>query len=460
MEQTFMREKPVLPLLVSLSLPMVVSMLVNALYNIVDSFFIAQISEEAMTALSLVYPVQNFINAVAIGFSVGINSVIAYYLGAGNTRRANAAATWGMLLSAVHGLLLSVVSIAVIPTFLRLFTSDEAVVSRGLRYARIAFAFGIIIALGLAFEKIYQAVGSMKVPMASLMCGCIANIVLDPVLIFGLGPIPAMGIEGAALATGIGQTLTLVVYLVVYRMRAIPVRVSRQHLADGRGLRGKLYAVGIPATLSFALPSLLVSALNAILAGYSQIYVVVLGVYYKLQTFLYLPASGVVQGMRPIIGYNFGAGEHRRVARIYKTALGLCGVVMAAGTVICLAVPGPLIALFTSNPETIAAGQTALRIISAGFLVSTVSVVSSGALEGLSKGMPSLVISLCRYAVIIIPAAYLLSRPWGADGVWHAFWITEAVTALIAYAVYRRSTADVVKPDGGQENKSRCADAE
>ena len=437
-----MKEKPVLPLLMSMSLPMVVSMLVNSLYNIVDSFFVAQISEDAMTALSLVYPVQNFINAAAIGFGVGINAVIAYYLGAGNARLANTAATRGMLFSVLHGVAATVLGIAAMQPFLRLFTADETVIGLGVRYARIAFAFGVIIMLGLAFEKIFQAVGSMKTTMVSLLCGCIANIVLDPVLIFGLGPFPSMGIEGAALATGIGQTITLAIYLAVYRLRTIRVRIGRQYLAAAHGMDGRLYAIGVPAVLNLALPSLLISALNAILAAYSQIYVVVLGVYYKLQTFLYLPASGVVQGMRPLIGYNFGAGERKRVSRIYLTALAMCGIVMAVGTGICLAVPGPLIALFTENPETVAAGTAALRIISAGFVVSAVSVVSSGALEGLGKGVPSLVISLCRYTVIIIPAAWLLGRFWGADGVWHAFWITEAVTAVIACLVYRRSIAE------------------
>ena len=191
-----------------------------------------------------------------------------------------------------------------------------------------------------------------------------------------------------------------------------------------------------------ALPSLLISALNAILAAYGQIYVVVLGVYYKLQTFLYLPANGIVQGMRPVIGYNYGAGEQKRVRRIYQITLAMSAVIMLMGTVVCLAVPRQLIGLFSSNPETIEAGGTALRIISAGFIVSAVSVTSSGALEGLGKGMPSLIISLLRYTVIIIPAAFLLSRLFGPDGVWHAFWIAEAVTAAIAILIYRRAVRE------------------
>lgn len=208
-----MKEKPVLPLLLSMSLPMVLSMMVNSLYNIVDSFFVAQISEDAMTALSLVFPVQNFINAAAIGFGVGINAVTAFYLGAGEEDKADRAASQGLLLSLLHSAVLTVVCIAVMPTFLRLFTSSENVAALGFRYSVVAFAFTGIIITGLTFEKLFQAVGRMKLTMASLMCGCAANIVLDPVLIFGWGPFPAMGIEGAALATGIGQVLTLAIYL-------------------------------------------------------------------------------------------------------------------------------------------------------------------------------------------------------------------------------------------------------
>ena len=268
MNETFMKEKPVLPLLISMSLPMVISMLVNSLYNIVDSFFVAKISEDAMTALSLVYPVQNFINAVAIGFGVGINAVIAYHLGAGEPKKANAAATWGFVLSMIHGAVLLVGSIMIIPTFLRMFTSDAQVIDYGIRYARIAFAFSLVIAASLAFEKIFQSVGRMKVTMGGMLAGCVTNIILDPVLIFGIGPFPAMSIEGAALATGIGQVLTVVIYLVIYLARQLPVRIGRKYLIRETGLFRRLYSIGIPATLNLALPSLLISALNGILAMY------------------------------------------------------------------------------------------------------------------------------------------------------------------------------------------------
>ena len=402
MNDTFMKEKPVLPLILSMSLPMVLSMLVNSLYNIVDSFFVAQISEEAMTALSLVYPVQNFINAAGIGFGVGINAVIALYLGAGDHRKADQAATQGLVLAVIHGVVMTVCCI-------------------------------------MMFEKLFQAVGNMKTTMISLMCGCITNIVLDPVLIFGYGPFPEMGIEGAALATGIGQALTLTIYLVVYLARPIRVHIRRQYILPSKKMVIKLYSIGIPATLNLALPSLLISALNAILAAYSEVYILVLGIYYKLQTFVYLPANGIVQGMRPLIGYNYGAGEHQRVSQIFKIVLCMSGIIMVFGTVICLLIPGQLMGLFTHTEATIQAGETALRIIGAGFIVSAVSVTSSGALEGLGKGTPSLLISLCRYVVVIIPAAFLLSRFFGAVGVWNAFWITEAITAIISLVIYRKA---------------------
>ena len=440
MNENFMKEKPVLPLILSMSLPMVLSMMVNSLYNIVDSFFVAQISEDAMTALSLVYPVQNFVNAIGIGFGIGINAVIAIHLGAGDEKKANMATTQGMLLALIHAVILTVAGIAVMPGFLRMFTSSEKVIDLGIRYSVIVFLFTFAIVLGVAFEKVFQAVGAMKVTMLSLMCGCIANIILDPVLIFGLGPFPALGIEGAALATGLGQVLTLVIYIAVYLRWPIRVKICRKYCRPDRRMIARLYAIGIPATLNLALPSLLISALNAILASFSQIYVLVLGIYYKLQTFLYLPANGFVQGMRPVIGFNYGAGEHRRVKQIYRIVLCMSGLIMIFGTIICLTVPEKLMELFTQNEETIRAGETALRIISAGFIISAVSVTSSGALEGLGKGVPTLVISLFRYVLVIIPAAYILSRIFGAVGVWHGFWIAELITAAVAFAVYRKAT--------------------
>ena len=320
-----------------------------------------------------------------------------------------------------------------------MFTDDATLIQMGVAYARVAFAFTTFNVLALSFEKIFQSVGKMAVTMVGMMAGCVTNIILDPMMIFGIGPFPAMGIEGAALATGIGQTVSLLIYVIVYLAKPLHATISRRYLPLKKPMAMRLYAIGIPAALNLALPSLLISCLNAILAAYSQAYVVVLGVYYKLQTFLYLPANGIIQGMRPILGYNYGAGEKKRVKAIYLDALILSAAIMAVGTGLCLLIPGKLMGMFTENVSTVEAGARALRIISAGFVISAVSVTASGALEGLGKGGPSLVISLFRYVLIIIPAAWILSRFLGPDGVWHAFWVTEVITAIVAFAVYQRA---------------------
>ena len=440
MEQIQMKQRPILPLVLTMALPMTLSMLVNSLYNIVDTYFVAQISEDAMTALSLVYPAQNLVNAVTIGFGIGMNAVIAFFLGAGQPDRAGRASSLGILLNAFHGLVLMAVCLAGMPWFLSLFTDSENILDLGLRYSNVVFLFCVPIGLSLAFEKIFQAVGKMTVSMLAMLAGCVANIILDPLLIFGIGPFPELGIEGAAIATGLGQTLTLLIYLIIWRAGGLPMALPFRGLRPDGSLIRRMYGVGVPAALNLALPSLLISCLNGILAAFSQSYVLILGVYYKLQTFLYLTANGIVQGIRPLMGYNYGAGEYGRVRRIFTTSLLLILSVMLVGTALSLAIPGQLLGLFTDDPDTVAHGARALRIIALGFLISGVSVTASGALEGLGKGSSSLVISLCRYTVIILPAAWLLSRFLGPDGVWHAFWITELLSAAAALLIYRRAT--------------------
>lgn len=436
MDQTFMKKENILKLVLTMSIPNVLSMLVNSLYNIVDTFFVAQISENAMTALSLVFPVQNIINAIAIGFGVGINAVIAIHLGEEKFEKANTSTTYGVLFSIIHGFVLTISCIAIMPCFLRLFTNNEEVIALGVQYSKIAFLFAIPVNCGIGLEKIFQAVGRMKTSMFILMAGCITNIILDPILIFGIGAIKPMGIKGAALATGIGQSIVFILYIIIYFASPINIKINIKYLKRKKGIIKNLYSIGIPATLNMALPSLLVSALNGILATFSQIYVNVLGIYYKLQTFVYLPANGIIQGIRPLVGYNYGAGEFKRVKKIYKTTLLSTVIIMAIGTILCLFIPEKLMSLFSTNSETISIGTNALMIICIGFIPSAVSIASSGALEGLGMGLPSLIISLLRYTILIIPLAFIFSKLLGAKGVWHAFWLTEIITAIISYIIY------------------------
>lgn len=242
-----------------------------------------------------------------IGFGIGINAVISFYLGAQDKEMADRAATQGMLLGTIHGIGFMILGIAVMRPFLQMFTGNAQIVDYGVRYSRIAFLFATALSWQLVFEKTFQAVGRMVESMTCMMSGAVINIILDPVMIFGLGPFPKMGIEGAALATGIGQAAAALLYLILYIANPLPVKYRKKYLKVDLRLWKKLYVIGIPASLNLALPSLLISVLNVILTGYGEVYVFVLGVYYKLQTFLYLPANGIVQGMRPLLGYNYGA---------------------------------------------------------------------------------------------------------------------------------------------------------
>ena len=438
MDQTYMKEKPILPLLLSMALPMVISMFVNSLYNIIDSIFVAKISDEAMTALSLVFPIQNMINAIAIGFGVGVNASIAYFLGAEKQEDADTSASFGVLLSLIHGILLTIICILIMPAFLRMFTSDADILDLALTYSRRVFLFSVFVNVGICYEKLFQAVGKMKVSMFSMICGCVANVILDPLMIFGIGPFPRMGIAGAALATGIGQIIPLVVYLLLYFKLKLPLKVQFRKEMFDKELCLHIYGVGVPATLNMALPSFMITALNGILSTYGDVYVLVLGIYYKLQTFIYLTANGMVQGIRPIIGYNYGAGEYGRVKKTFFTSLRLIAGIMLAGMIICLVFCGQLMGIFTTGAETIAAGKTAIRIISMGFVVSSVSVTVSGTLEGLGKGSMSLAISLLRYLVAIIPAAYVFGKLLGADGIWNCFWFAETAAAVVAWILYKK----------------------
>lgn len=438
MNQTFMKERPIFPLVISMSLPMVISMAVNSLYNIVDSYFIAAISENAMTALSLVFPIQNLVTSIAVGFGIGVNARIAYCLGAQDIKGSERAASTGLALSFIHGAVMTAICMLIMPGFLALYTDNSNIIKLGLIYSYRAFLFIIFINVGITYEKLFQAAGRMKVSMIAMMVGFVANIVLDPLMIFGLGPFPEMGMNGAAWATGIGQTLTLITYLVFAIFRPLPFKVRLENISFKRGLIKPLYSVGIPATLNMAIPSLTISGLNGILAAFSGSYVLVLGAYYKLQTFIYLSANGIIQGIRPLVSYNYGAKELDRVIKIKNVTLTLTAGVMLVGLILSYAIPSQMIRLFTHSTETIDLGVTALKIISIGFIASAISVSSCGVLEALGKGLPSLVIAATRYAIILIPLAFILSRSLGAVGVFIAFPITEITTAIIAFFIYRK----------------------
>lgn len=418
---TFMKTRPVFSLLVSMSVPMMLSMLIQSLYNIVDSIYVSQLGTDALTAVSLAYPLQNAILSVAVGIGVGISSAISIHLGAGNQEKADRAATIGIGLTVFHCVLFIIGGLVITRPFLSLFTDNPAVLNDSCAYTYIVLCLSFGSLLQIAFEKIFQSIGQMKITMCLLIAGCVINIILDPILIFGLLGFPSLGVAGAAIATVIGQISAFLLYIVVYLRKPCAIQIRRKYLRFDRSIIRQIYSVGIPSSIMMLLPSVLISILNSILAAFSEVYVAVLGVYFKLQTFIYMPANGIVQGMRPVIGYNYGAGETRRVRSAIRYSLACAAVLMLLGTLLSLLIPEQIFALFDADSELMKAGVTALRIISLGFLVSSVGVIYSGTFEAIGNGRNSLIISLLRQFVITIPLSFLLSKVWGPSGVWLSF---------------------------------------
>lgn len=432
-----MGTRPVLPLLLSMSVPPMISMLIQSMYNVVDSIFVARLSQNALTAVSLAFPLQNLVLSVAVGLGVGLNACIARSLGAGDPQKANDAAAHGLVFTTIHTLLFVLVGIFGTRPFLQMFTTDSEVLEMGCQYSYIVICLSFGSLYHIFIEKIFQATGNMVVPMILQGVGAIINIVLDPILIFGMFGLPALGVPGAAIATVAGQMTACALAVILFVKSSCPVRIRMKGFRLNGALTAQLYGVGIPSGLIMALPSLLVGMLNAILASFSQTAVAVFGAYFKLQTFVYMPASGLVQGMRPIMSFNYGAGRRDRMHQILRCSLLVTGGIMLAGWLLFSLLPGPIMALFGADAEMSAMGASALRIISLGFLVSTIGYVLAGAFEALGKGVQSLTVSMIRQLIVIPPLAWVLSQTFDLAGVWISFPIAEVLAAVVAVVLYR-----------------------
>ena len=433
-----MGSKRVFPLLMSMSLPPVLSMLVQSLYNIVDSMFVAKVSDSAYLAVLYAFPIQNFILSLAVGAGVGLNSYIARKLGAGDRDEADSAVTHGFLLAGVHSLLFVLLGLFFIEPFFRLFTDSAEVLSLGVSYTRIVVFLSCGTIFHITVEKIFQSVGRMVFPMLLQAAGAVINILLDPILIFGLFGFPAMGVEGAAVATIIGQMSAMLLSFLLFFFGKYDVGLRIRGFRFSMKTVRSIYAVAIPSTVMMSIASVLVMGLNAILGRFSEFAVSAFGSYYKLQTFVYMPASGLVQGMRPILSFNYGAKNRTRVMGTLRCSLLVVVLIMAAGTLLFMAAPAAVLGLFNASPEVLGIGIPALRILCTSFIVSSVGVVFSALFESLGMGKESLVISLLRQFAITLPLAFLLSIPFGLTGIWIAFPIAETAAALVSLLLFRR----------------------
>lgn len=424
---------PVGRLVVGMSLPLMFSLLVQSLYNIVDSIVVARLSENALTATLLAYPVQILMVAVAVGSGVGVNLLLSRTFGAKKYEEAGKIATTGLILAAASSVVFLLLGIFCAKTFVSLFTSNPEISVYCEQYLSICMIFCTGTFIETMCQRFLQAVGSTVLSMVSLVAGAVTNIILDPIMIFGLLGFPALGIRGAAIATVIGQWVGAVTAFLIHMKKNPEIKVTfRGYRFQGR-IAGEIYKVGLPTAVTQALGSIMVSAFNGILMPFSSTAVAFFGVYYKLQNFLFMPMNGLGQAAIPIVGYNYGNGNGKRVKEIMRTILPIGGGIAILGTAIFMIFPRQLLQLFSASEEMLALGVPALRIISVTFLFATMTIVLGYAASGLGNGLINMIGTALRQFIIFVPLAYFLAKYQGITRVWYSVWISE--TVAVCYSI-------------------------
>ncbi len=432
-------------LIFSMALPAIVSMLINALYNIVDSIFVGRYSTDAFTAVSLVFPMQQLLVAVGVGTAVGVNSLIARRLGARMQEEAEDAARHGILLAVISGLVFLLIGLFGSRPYLSAFTENPAVLEQAVIYAQIAIGASGFVMISIMCEKVQQATGNMVIPMVQGLVGTVINIILDPIMIFGYFGCPEMGAAGAALATVIGQIGSMLVgiWAVFFHQKAIDCNMKKLRVR-GRTIL-EIYRVGLPGIIMQSVSSVMISGLNMILIAYSEIAVSVLGLYYKLQTFVFMPVFGLNQGAMPVMGYNYGAGDRKRLMKAYRITVASAFCIMLVGLVLFQLFPEPMIRLFNDDPELIAAGIPALKTVSLSFLGAAFGIINSTFFQAVGRGVASMIVSIARQLGILLPAAWILGRMFGLSAVWFAFPIAEVGAFLVSFAMFYRVYQNEIK---------------
>lgn len=437
--QNKMGTAPVLPLIFSMVLPAMFSMLVQALYNIVDSYFVAQVSEKGLAAVSLAFPLQNLLISFAVGTAVGVTSLISRRLGQGRQEEANSAAAHGILLAICTWVLFAIYGAFFSTPFFRLFETDPEIIQMGSSYISICcvFSFGVFVEVTL--EKTLQATGNMIWPMIFQLIGAITNIILDPIMIFGLLGFPAMGVAGAAIATVIGQILSMVVSSLVITFRDHDIHITFRGFRPDWKIIKDIYVVGVPSIVMQSIGTVMTMAINGILSSFSTAAYTVFGLYFKLQSFVFMPVFGLNQGLLPILGYNYGARNKRRMMSAFRSGCVIALVIMAVGMVIFLAFPQWLLGIFNASADLLEIGVPALRIICTCFLFAALGIVSSTLFQAVGRGIYSLIVSLMRQLVVLVPAAWLLAQiTHQVTAVWWAFPIAECFSLVVSLVLFLR----------------------
>lgn len=426
-------DMPIQPLLYTMAVPLMLSLLVQSLYNIVDSMFVAKLSETALTAASLVYSIQFLMIAVGVGTAVGLNALLSRKIGQHKAEEACQAATTGLFLMLITSLIFSVAGIFFSGTIAAKLTSEPQLQELCRQYLSINLVYCWGIFLQTYGQRLLQAVGDTVLSMISLIIGAVLNIILDPIMIFGLFGCPAMGIRGAAIATVIGQIAGAIAALLFNRFKNPLIHVSfKNYHFDWQDV-ADIYRVGLPTIIMQAIGSVMTFVVNSMLLSVSTTAVAFFGVYYKLQNFLMMPINGLGQAAIPIVGYNYGAKRLERVHQTWKVLLPTGILIALCGTIIFCALPKQLLQLFSASPEMLVLGIPALRIISISFVFAAVTILCGYFASGLGNGMVNMVSAAIRQLVLLIPCLWFLIKAFGITHGWYAFWIAELVACIYSY---------------------------
>ena len=437
---------PVGKLLFTMSLPIMISMLVQALYNVVDSMFLARVSENALTALSIAFPIQNLMIAVSVGLGVGLNAVVSRALGAKDTKGVNRAATNGIMLMFICGLLFMLGGATLVRPYFEMQTDIEEIVTSGIDYTSIVMMGSMGVFMQILFERLLQSTGRTMLTMFSQGVGAIINIIFDPIFIFGYFGFPKMGVAGAAYATILGQWVAALLGLILNIRKNPEVSISMKGFKPHGATIRLILSIGIPSVVMQSIGSVMTFLMNQILIAFSSTAVAVFGVYFKLQSFVFMPVFGLTNGTVPIVAYNFGARKGDRMKKTIQYSVYAAIVIMICGALIFQSIPDKLLMLFDASDEMLRVGVPALRIISLSFPLAGFGIGAGAVFQALGFSVYSMIISLIRQLVVLIPCAYLIGMLTGdVTGVWWAFVVAEVVSLTVSALYLRRVNRDVIQ---------------
>ncbi len=427
-QENKMGAMPVNRLLISMSLPMMISMLVQALYNIIDSIFVSRINENALTAVSLAFPLQSLMIAFGVGTGVGINALLSRALGEKDSEKVNKAAVNGIFLDGVNFVIFLLIGLFATTPFYLSQTGDAEIFSYGKQYLSIVCCCSLGMFTQFVFERLLQSTGKTFYTMLTQGMGALINIILDPIFIFGYFGLPAMGVAGAAIATVIGQTVAGIAAVAVNLKKNTEIKLQFRGFRPDMAIIGEIYKVGVPSIIMQSIGSFMTYGMNQILLAFTSTAATVFGVYFKLQSFVFMPIFGLNNGMVPIVAYNFGARNKERLTRTVKLSMVYAVCLMAAGFLVFQIFPAQLFAMFDASETMLAIGVPALRIISLSFVLAGFGIVSGSVFQALGNGVYSLIVSVARQLLVLLPVAFLLSLTGNLNAVWWAFPIAELVS--------------------------------